>query len=130
MGFKLRPTFEEFICPPEVSPPADDSAPLRVTIRTNLPLGELDAITAKAQAAETYLEVFQVYAPYVVQWNVVDQNEAGELVPVPPPAEGDMEAIEKMLVNESAWIIRMIQESNRRYPGADVVPLMPMPAAC
>ena len=130
MGFKLRPTFEEFTCPPEVSPPADDSAPLRVTIRTNLPMWELDEVTAKAFAAENFVDVFMVYAPYVIAWNALDQNDQGEWVPVPPPTEASPHAIGLMTVNEAAWIIRTIREANRRYPGANPPQPSAVPAAC
>ncbi len=78
MGFRLKAHYREIEAPREVMPYDEGDDPLRVKIRINLSLAEIDALTVKkATGLLAWSDLYAAYAPYVIEWNLN----------VPAPAE-------------------------------------------
>lgn len=81
----------------------DESVPLRVKLQ-RLTLPELEAIpTGKVQIKDALQEC----RSYIAAWNLTAQTDAGDVVPVPPPAEVEDTAtlVEHLLTyEEMVWL--------------------------
>lgn len=105
-GYRRKPRYGTFVF--DLNEDGEDFTPLEVTIRVNLTFGELDDIPNTPTT--TFREIFDVIAPYVIAWNVERENlEAGEMVPVPPPAEGGPDMFKVLDHLEIAWLILKVR---------------------
>lgn len=47
-------------------------------------------------------------APYIVEWNVQAENEAGEVVPVPAPADGGPDVFDLIPAEHYSWMYDIV----------------------
>lgn len=90
-------TYDEYPNLPE------GAEPLTVKVPVNLSFDQLDAIPYSTGTA--YADLWQVIAPYVVEWNVIRTAlETGQPEPVPPPAEAGWEVFRVLDHIEANWV--------------------------
>jgi hypothetical protein len=99
---RSKARYADLVC--DIVEPEEGSEPLKVTVRTNLRFGDVDSIPLGADV--TMEEAFKAIAPYVVAWNVIDDDiETGELIAVPPPAEAGPKVLSLLDMDEAIWLI-------------------------
>lgn len=80
---------------------------------------------------ENVAKVHKLICPYIRAWNVVERDEAGELVDAPPPMTVGLEAFDAIDQQMTWWLVKTIQSAYRggkgfsgssNKPDAPVVP--------
>ncbi len=105
MTFRLKPAYMHIDVPREVMPYDDGDDPLRVKIRINLSLAEIDALTVKkATGLVAWSDLYDAFAPHVIEWNL----------DVPAPAEGGPEMFAHLPADGFSWIAQQIKTENYR----------------
>lgn len=86
----------------------EHAEPLRVKIRINLSIEELNAIPM--EEGTLYEDQWAAIAPYVAEWNVLRENhQTGELEQVPPPAEAGPDAFKVLDYAEALWVAQRVR---------------------
>lgn len=85
----------------------DDAEPYRIRVRTNLTFGEQESLVWDSDT--TNEELWELFAPYVVDWNILTQNEDGEIIKATPPAEGGPEQFRHIPVELFRALMRDIK---------------------
>lgn len=67
----------------------DDTVPFEAKIRTNLTFGELNTLVWDNKTPMT--EMYAMFAPFVVGWNLSGIDGDGNTVDIPAPADGGPE---------------------------------------
>lgn len=65
---------------------AEDEPTIRIKVRSSLTVSEFESIALEADTP--MVEAYDLYAPYVVEWNVAEIDDNGDVQAVPAPAEG------------------------------------------
>lgn len=88
----------------------DDGEPFKVKAQRLTP-AEVEAIPV---GDAKIVDVLTEYRRYLVGWNLTAQTDAGDVVPVPPPAELEPESVaivlDRLLTQEqAAWLYQVIK---------------------
>lgn len=135
MPFTLKPDYLAIEAPRELVPPLEDGGePFKATIRVNLTIGEVMALTP-AQPV-TWQEAYRVFAPHVVDWNVSGIDAYGETVDAPAPAEGGPDMFDFLTADAFMWLVWEIKTRNLQVrsvaadnaPGDRIAFLPPAPS--
>lgn len=107
-GFRIRPRYRDVEC--DWFELEEGEEPFRATIRRNLTFEQIHAIPDGDEA--TFDEIWKEIAPYVTGWNLLAEDDKGEVVPVPPPAEAGPDVSRMLDAQMSLWLILQVRQAH------------------
>lgn len=117
-GLRLPPIYEWVECELEDVNEGLVERPFKVKVLINAPRAEVIALSKsiaavldKGEAARDR-ELFDLVAPRITDWNVMAENQTGELVKLPPPAEAGGAAIEFLPLQTQSWLLRIVRNAH------------------